>query len=211
MKTTRPLRCTPTLRFISCKPKNNGRRVNFFDPNSDPNSCNIETYKRKERMHLPLPRVDIPASTHLETATLLVSLARQNTRQIVLVHEVPLLSLSTSLLGRGSHILFLVFSENKLGSPSAFATAAFPFPVGATGDRLGNTVAVAAGVPCHVLLEVHCELAVGVCGAGDTRECVLSAARTELLVHVFGGEEAAVAALDEGLEVADPLQGGSGE
>ena len=162
-------------------------------------------------MHLPLPRVDIPASAHLKTATLLVSLARQNTRQIVLVHKIPLLALSTSLLGRGSHVLLLVFSENKLGSPSAFTSAAFPFPAGATGDGLGDTVTVATGVPCHVLLEVHCELAVGVRGAGDTRESVLSAARAELLVHVFGGEEAAVAALDEGLEVADSLKGGSGE
>lgn len=32
-----------------CKLKNNGRRVNFFDPNSDPNSCNIETYTKEKR------------------------------------------------------------------------------------------------------------------------------------------------------------------
>lgn len=163
--------------------------------------------QRKERKRLPLPRVDIPASAHLKTATLLVSLARQNTRQIVLVHKVPLLALSTSLLGRGSHVLLLVFSENKLGSPSTFTSATFPFPAGATSDGLGDTVAVATSVPCHVLLKVHCKLAVGVCGTGDARKGVFSAARAELLVHVFGGEEAGVAALDEGLEVTDSLQG----
>lgn len=119
--------------------------------------------------------------------------------------------MSASLVGRGPHIFLLVFGENELGSPSAFASAAFPFPAGTAGNGLGDTVTVAAGVPLHVLLEVHCELSVGICGAGDTGEGIFSTARTELLVHVFGGEEAGVAALDEGLEVADFLQRGGRE
>lgn len=53
---------------------------------------------------------------------------------------------------------------------------------------------------------MHCELSVGVCGAGNAREGIFPAARTELLVHVFGGEETGMAAHDEGLEVANSLQ-----
>lgn len=54
---------------------------------------------------------------------------------------------------------------------------------------------------------MHGELPVCIRGAGNTGECVLSAAWAELLGHVFRGKEASMATLDKGLEMADPLKG----
>ena len=55
---------------------------------------------------------------------------------------------------------------------------------------------------------MHCELAISSGGARDTSKGVFAAARAELLVHVLGGQKAAVAALNEGSEVLNLLQGG---
>lgn len=74
-------------------------------------------------------------------------------------------------------------------------------------DGLRHAKPVAPVVPLHVLFQVHGELAIGIGGAGDPGQGVLTAARTELLAHVLGGEEASVAAFDERLEMPDPLQG----
>jgi hypothetical protein len=52
---------------------------------------------------------------------------------------------------------------------------------------------------------MHCELAVGSSGTRNTGKSVFAAARAELLGHILGGQEAAVAALDEGLEVLNLL------
>ena len=155
---------------------------------------------------LPLPRVHIPTSAYLHATTLFVPLARQDTRQVIFIHKVPLFSLSTSLLCRGANVLLLVRCKDKLATPSTFASAAFPFPIRATGDGLGDTVAVSAGVPLHILLEMHRELPIGVSSAGHTRKGIFSTARTELLGHVLGGEEASVATFDERLEMADSLE-----
>lgn len=100
----------------------------------------------------------------------------------------------------------MVRREDKFAAPSTFASAAFPFPVGATGGGLGDAVAVAAGVPLHILLKMHCELPIGVSCARYTRESVFSTAWTKLLGHVLGGEETSVTTLDERLEMADSLK-----
>lgn len=54
---------------------------------------------------------------------------------------------------------------------------------------------------------MHSKLTVCVCCAGNTGESILSAAWTELLGHIFRGEEASMATFDKGLEMADPLEG----
>lgn len=101
----------------------------------------------------------------------------------------------------------MIWRKDKLITPSTFASAAFPFSIRATSDRLGDAVAVATSVPLHILLEVHIKLPVGVCGAGNARESIFSTAWAELLGHVFRGEEASMAPFDKGLEMADPLEG----
>lgn len=158
-------------------------------------------------MPLSLAGVDIPASAHPDSPTLPTAFSSQDARQVIFVHQVVLSSLSSALFRSGSGELLLVFGKNQLRSPTTLAAASFPFPIRTAGDRLGNAKSVAAVVPLHVLFQVHGELAVGMRGAGDTGEGVLAAPRTELLVHVFGGQETAVAAFDERLEVLDPLQG----
>lgn len=185
----------------------NGTKDNFSGPNSDPKP--IQRGARKTS--LPPSRVHIATSAYLQPTSLLVSLARQDTGQVVFIHEIPFFALSASLLRRGPDILLLIRRKDEVISPSTFASAAFPFPAGTARRRLRDTEAVAAVVPLHVLFEVHGELAVGVGGAGDARESIFSTARAELLAHVFGDKEAGVAAFDEGFEVADSLKGTSGK
>lgn len=187
----------------------NSTEDNFFLAQTPiQNQCKEE---QRKRTLPPSSRVHIPTSTHLQPTSLLVSLARQDTGQIVFIHEIPFFALSASLLCRGPDILLLIWRKDKLISPSTFASAAFPFPAGAARRGLRDAEAVAAVVPLHVLFEVHGELAVSVCGAGDARESIFSTAGAELLAHVFGAEEAGVAAFDEGFEVADSLQGTGGK
>jgi len=56
---------------------------------------------------------------------------------------------------------------------------------------------------------MHGELAI--CGgcAGDASQGIFTTARAELLVHVFGGEEAAMATLNKGSQMLDSLKSGS--
>lgn len=114
--------------------------------------------------------------------------------------------MSASQVCCAPHILLLILGEDELCSPSTLASTTFPFSAGAAGNRFRDAKPVATVIPLHVFLEVHCELSVGVCGAGNAREGIFPAARTELLVHVFGGEETGMAAHNEGLEVTDSLQ-----
>lgn len=58
---------------------------------------------------------------------------------------------------------------------------------------------------------MHGKLAVGGSCARDTGQSIFTTTRAELLAHVLGGEEAAVAALDESPEVLDSLKGGCGQ
>lgn len=162
--------------------------------------------RKKQDGSLPFLRIHIPTSTYFHPASLLVSFTRQNPRQIILVHKISLFALSASQVCCAPHILLLILGEDELCSPSTLASTTFPFSVGAAGDRFRDTEPVATVIPLHVFLEMHCELSVGVCGAGNAREGIFPAARTELLVHVFGSEETGMAAHDEGLEVADSLQ-----
>lgn len=136
---------------------------------------------------------------------MLVALASENTGQIVFVHEVSLPALSPFFLGCGSNKLFLVLGQDELCTPATFSTASFPLAIGTTSDGLGDAVAIAPVVPLHILLQVHGELAVGGGSTRDTSQRILTTARTELLVHLLGGQEAGMAPLDEGLEVLDPL------
>lgn len=72
---------------------------------------------------------------------------------------------------------------------------------------LGNAVSVASIVPLHILLQMHLELSVCICGARYTSEGIFTAAWAKLLGHVFCGEKTTVTAFDEGLEMADSLKG----
>lgn len=161
-------------------------------------------------MPLPLPRVDIPASSHTDP-TVLVPLSRQDAWEVVLVHEVVLLAHSAVLLCGGSNILLLVFRQNQFRSPATLTTTTLPLSVRSAVDGLGDTETVSAVVPLHVLFQVHLELSIRVSRAGYAGERVFAAAGTKLLVHVFGGEETGMAPLDERLQMANSLQGGSGE
>lgn len=161
--------------------------------------------------HLTLPRVDIATSADLGTATSSVALTGQDTGQVVLVHEVTLTALSALFFRIGANELLLVFGENELIAPSSLATASLPLTVGGSVGRLGHTVNIAAGVPLHVFLQVHGECAVGGGCAGNTGEGVLAATGAELLVHFLGGQEAGVAALDEGSQVLDLLESRGGQ
>lgn len=161
-------------------------------------------------MPLPLPRVDISASSHTNS-TVIVPLSGQDAREVVLIHEVVLLAHSAALLCGGSNILLLVFRQDQFRSPATLTTTSLPLSIGGAVYGLRNTETIAAVVPLHVLFQVHLELSIRVCRAGDTSERVLAAAGTKLLVHVLGGEETGMAALDERLQMADSLQSGSGE
>lgn len=163
-----------------------------------------------QKIDSALPRVDVPASPNPASASVLVALPRQDTRQVILVHEIMLTATPPLLLFVGPHVLLLILGEDKLRAPAALPAAAFPFAACVACNGLGDAVAVAAVVPLHVLLQVHCELAVGGRSARDTGERVFAASGAELLVHVLGGEETGVATLDEGFEVLDSLKGGGG-
>lgn len=157
---------------------------------------------------LPLPRVHVPTSSDPDPTPLPASLASQDAREVVLVHEIPLFAESPILIRHGPNVLLLVLGQDELVPPSTLAAASFPFAAGITGHGLRDAVAVAPVVPLHVLLQMHFELAISLRRARYAGEGVVSAARTELLVHVFGSEEAGVAAFDEGFEVSYPLQCG---
>lgn len=58
---------------------------------------------------------------------------------------------------------------------------------------------------------MHGELTIGRRGTRDTGKRVFTTARTELLVHFLGGEEAGMAALDEGLQVRNSLKSCRGQ
>lgn len=156
-----------------------------------------------QKIDLALPRVDVPASPNPASAGVLVAFARQDTRQVILVHEIMLTATSPLLLCVGPHVLFLILGEDKLRAPTALPAAAFPFAARVACNGLGDAVAVAAVVPLHVLLQMHCELAVGGRGARDTGERVFTASGAELLIHILGGEETGVTALDERFKVLD--------
>ena len=158
-------------------------------------------------MPLPLPRVDVPASSNPDP-TVLAPLSSQNARQIVFVHKVMLFPLSPLLLRSGSDILLLVLRKDQFRSPATLTATSLPLAIGTAVDWLRDTENVAAVVPLHVLLQMHRELPVGVRRAGDTGERVLAAAGTELLVHILGGEETGMATLDERLQMTDSLQSG---
>lgn len=176
----------------------------FVCPNSSP--CGPCKVVRKLRS--ALPGVDVPPSAHLDATTMLVALTREDTGQVVLVHEVPLPALSPFLLGCRSDVLLLVLCQDELCAPTLFSTASFPLAICTASHRLGDAKAVTPVVPLHVLLQVHGKLPVGSRSARDSGQCVLATTRAELLVHVLGGQEAGMAPLDERLQVLDSLQGG---
>lgn len=123
-----------------------------------------------------------------------------------MVHEIALTTLSALFFHVGANEFLLVLGENEVIAPSALATAALPLAVGGSVGGLGHTVHITARVPLHVFLQVHGECAVGGGRAGYTSEGVLAATGAELLVHFLGGQEASVAALDEGAQVLDLLE-----
>lgn len=139
------------------------------------------------------------------------SLATQDPREIVLVHEISLFPEPAILFRYSPDVFFLVFGEDELGSPSSLTSASFPLAARIPSHGLGDAVAVPSVVPLHVLLQVHSELSIGFRGARHASQCIIAAARTEFFGHVFRDEETGVAALNERLEVSNPLQGGSGQ
>lgn len=188
--------------------------IHFLYRNANfPSQMQQKKKKKKKSKHLSISsslfRIHVPASPDLNpTARNLVSLPRQNTGQVVLVHKIVLIAELSLLVLHRSDILLLILRQDELRAPSAFtAAAAFPLAAGVAGHRFGDAVPVAAVVPLHVLLQVQLELPVGVRGAGHAGQRVFPAARAELPVHFLGGAEAGVAALDVRLEMADPLQG----
>lgn len=137
---------------------------------------------------------------------MLVALASQDTREVVLVHEVTLPALSPLLFGCGANVLLLVLGEDELGTPTSLTTATLPLSVGTSVNGLRDTEDIASVVPLHVLLQVQLELTIGSSCARNTSQGVLAATRAELLAHVLGGQETAVAAQDECSKVLDALQ-----
>lgn len=146
------------------------------------------------------------ASANSNTTSTFIALSGKNTRKIILIHEITLAALATILLRCGSHILLLILGEDELCAPATFAAAALPLPVGTACHRLGDAIHIAPVVPLHVLLQVHRKLAVCGGGARHTSQSVLATARAELFVHVLGGEETGVAALDECLQMLHSLE-----
>lgn len=151
-------------------------------------SCRIES------PHLPLLGVDISPTTNPHpTPTIPMPISSQDTRQIILIHQIPLLFPLLLLVMSGE--FFLIFGEDQLVAPMSF-TSSLDAAVGASVYGFGDAEAVAAGVPLHVFLEVQFEFAVGGGAAGDAGEGGTAAAGAELLAHFFCGAEAGVAAED---------------
>lgn len=157
------------------------------------------------QVELALSRIHAASSSHLDTTTSPMALASENTRQVILIHEISLLPEPSLFFCSGLHILFLIFRENKAGSPSSLATTALPFAAGAAMHRFRDTVFVSSSVPLHVLLQMHLELSTRIRRARDSGESVLSTSGTELLAHVLRGSKACMAAFDVCLEVLNPL------
>lgn len=155
---------------------------------------------------LPLLGVDISSTTDPRpTTTVPMPISRQDTRQIILIHQIPLLFPLFLLVMSGEFLL--IFCENQLVAPVSLA-AALNTSIGTAMYGLGDAEAIAARVPLHVFLEVEFEFAVGRGGAGDAGEGGTAAARAELLAHFFCRAEAGVAAEDICLQVLDALHGG---
>lgn len=157
----------------------------------------IRNAKFDNKLHSALPRVDVAAGADLDAASGLVALTSQDARKVIFIHKIPFPALAPLFLDSRPSEFLLILGEDELSTPSSLSTTTLPLAVGATSNGLGNTETVSSVVPLHVLLQMHSELAVGSGGAGHTGKRVLTAARTELLVHFLGGKEAGMAALDE--------------
>lgn len=98
-------------------------------------------YVKLRWQSVPFLGVDIPTCADLDPGAALVAVTRQDARQVILVHQIPLL---VALLGcESTLILFLVFCQNEAVAPSSLS-AALHFAVGCAGHGFGNAVAVAS-------------------------------------------------------------------
>lgn len=100
-----------------------------------------------------------------DTAGLLVPFSSENTRKVVIIHQVSFSPKLAVLLRRSSGILLLVFGKDQFCTPAAFAAATVPLSVGAAMDRLRNAKNVSSIIPLHILFQVHLELSIGAGGA----------------------------------------------
>ncbi|KAL6876280.1 hypothetical protein HDV57DRAFT_510598 [Trichoderma longibrachiatum] len=161
---------------------------------------------RKTPSRLPLPPgVYRPSRTDLDLPTTARSMTGQKTRQIIVIHQV-LLPLSPLLIQR-LDVLLLVLSEDQVSAPTILAAHMLgQSSIRTAVNRLRHAKDVSAVVPLEVLLQMDLEVSVLIRRAARPGERGLAALGTELLVHVLGDVEAAVAPQHPRLQVCDARQ-----
>src|ERR1700733_2463491 len=88
---------------------------------------------------------------------------------------------------------------------------ALPLLVRSPADRLRYRKDIASVIPLHICFQVQLDLSLVVCSTTYTSECRFTATRTELFVHVFGGEEAAMTPQNCLFQMCNPFAGGRRE
>lgn len=124
-------------------------------------------------------------------------------RQVILVHDIPVPR--PALLVCLPRILLLILGEDQVRAPVILSATrrVSQLAVGAAVRGLGDAVDIAALVVDKVLLQVQLHVARRVGRAADARERGVAAPGAELPLHLLGHAEAAVAAENPGLQLAD--------